>query len=50
MQKLKEYHDFANWGDGHTKIYRMSRDKESAQGGYSSRSYLKIIKDYLPAI
>ena len=40
----------AIWSSGHTEIYRMNRDKESTQGGYSSRSYLKIIKDYLPAI
>ena len=40
----------AIWGGGHTEIYRMNRDKESAQGGCSSCSYLKIIEDYLPAI
>ncbi|OJJ85443.1 uncharacterized protein ASPGLDRAFT_45406, partial [Aspergillus glaucus CBS 516.65] len=33
----------AIWGGGHTEIYRMSRDEESARRGYSSRSYLEII-------
>lgn len=28
----------------------MNRDKISTQGGYSTRSYLKIIKYSLPAI
>lgn len=28
----------------------MNRDKKSTQGGYSTRSYLKIIKYSLPAI
>lgn len=40
----------AIWGGGHTDIYRMNRIKESAQGGYSSRSYLQIIEYYLSAI
>ena len=40
----------AIWGGGHTDIYRMNRVKESAQGGYSSRSYLQIIEYYLSAI
>ena len=40
----------AIWGGGHTEIYRMNRDEESARRGYSSQSYLKLIEDYLPAI
>lgn len=33
----------AIWGGGHTEIYQMSRDEESARRGYSSQSYLKLI-------
>lgn len=39
----------ANWSSGNTEIYRINRN-ESIEGVDSSRSYLKIIKDYLPAI
>lgn len=45
----------AIWGGGHTEIYLTNRDSESTQGGkgergYSEYSYLKAMKDYLPAI
>lgn len=45
----------AVWGGGHTEIYLTSRDSESTQGGkgergYSKHSYLKAMKDHLPAI
>lgn len=39
----------ANWSSGHTEIYRINRN-ELVKGVDSPRSYLKIIKDYLPAI
>jgi len=39
----------AKWSSGHTEIYRINWN-ESVEGVDSSRSYLKIIKDYLPAI
>ncbi|EYE97294.1 uncharacterized protein EURHEDRAFT_410355, partial [Aspergillus ruber CBS 135680] len=38
----------AIWGGGHTEIYRMNRDEESARRGYSSRSSLRLNEDYLP--
>lgn len=40
----------AIWGDGSTEIYQMSRDEASTGRGYSSQSYLELIRDYLPAI
>lgn len=40
----------AIWGGGYTEIYQMSRDEASLRRGYSSQSYLELIKDYLPAI
>ena len=37
-------------GSGCTQIYQMNKDKEWAQGGYSSCSYSKSIENYPPAI
>lgn len=37
-------------GGGHTETYWINKDTESAQGGYSSCSYLQIIKYHLPTI
>lgn len=40
----------AIWGGGYTEIYQMSRDEASAGRGYSSQSYLELIRNLLPAI
>lgn len=38
------------WSGGHTEIYWMNRNKELAQGGYFSCSYLQTIENNPPAI
>ena len=40
----------AIWCSGNTEIYQMSRDEASTGRGFSSQSYLELIRDYLPVI